>query len=131
MTAVKLVQLSTSRLQGKIPLIRVRNPWGNEAEWKGAWSDKYANILIISTLITTISRSLRTFGALFSNFLLFRSREWSVVSDREKKDLGIIFDADGEFWMAFTDFKNNFTRLEICNISPDSLEEGLSQLIIF
>jgi calpain len=40
-TAVKLVQLSTSRLQGKIPLIRVRNPWGNEAEWKGAWSDKY------------------------------------------------------------------------------------------
>ena len=39
-TAIKLVQLSTGKVQGKIPLIRVRNPWGNEAEWKGAWSDK-------------------------------------------------------------------------------------------
>lgn len=24
---------------GKVPLMRVRNPWGNQAEWKGAWSD--------------------------------------------------------------------------------------------
>ena len=22
-----------------MPLIRIRNPWGNEAEWNGAWSD--------------------------------------------------------------------------------------------
>ena len=22
-----------------MPLIRIRNPWGNEAEWKGAWGD--------------------------------------------------------------------------------------------
>ena len=21
-------------------LLRIRNPWGNEREWKGAWSDK-------------------------------------------------------------------------------------------
>jgi hypothetical protein len=21
------------------PLVRLRNPWGNETEWKGAWSD--------------------------------------------------------------------------------------------
>ena len=25
----------------KAQLIRVRNPWGNEAEWKGDWGDKY------------------------------------------------------------------------------------------
>jgi hypothetical protein len=24
---------------GKIPLIRIRNPWGNETEWNGPWSD--------------------------------------------------------------------------------------------
>ena len=54
-----------------------------------------------------------------------RSREWTVVPEREKQQLGLTFDADGEFWMSFTDFKSNFTRLEICNLSPDSLDEGL------
>jgi calpain len=39
-TGVKLVDIQTSRMKGKIPLVRVRNPWGNECEWKGAWSDK-------------------------------------------------------------------------------------------
>lgn len=23
-----------------IPLIRLRNPWGNDKEWNGRWSDK-------------------------------------------------------------------------------------------
>jgi len=44
----------------------VRNPWGNEAEWQGPWSDK--------------------------------SREWSLISAEEKKDMGLTFDDDGEFW---------------------------------
>ncbi len=41
-TSVKLVQINHPKMQvqGKIPLIRIRNPWGNEAEWKGAWSDQ-------------------------------------------------------------------------------------------
>lgn len=25
---------------GMIPLVRIRNPWGNESEWKGPWSDQ-------------------------------------------------------------------------------------------
>ena len=25
--------------QGEFPLLRVRNPWGNDKEWKGTWSD--------------------------------------------------------------------------------------------
>lgn len=35
------MDIKTAKVQGKIPLVRVRNPWGNECEWKGAWSDKY------------------------------------------------------------------------------------------
>jgi len=27
-------------LGSDVPLVRVRNPWGNECEWTGAWSDK-------------------------------------------------------------------------------------------
>ncbi|KAK7790175.1 hypothetical protein R5R35_002953 [Gryllus longicercus] len=39
-TKVKLVDIQTPGRTGKIPLIRLRNPWGNEAEWNGPWSDK-------------------------------------------------------------------------------------------
>lgn len=76
---------------GRIPLLRLRNPWGNEAEWNGPWSDG--------------------------------SPEWRFIPDHEKEELGLTFDVDGEFWMSFQDFKKYFTRLEICNLNPDSLTE--------
>lgn len=60
----------------------------------------------------------------FLNFFNLRSREWSIVSDDEKEHLGLTFDSDGEFWMSFSDFKKNFTNIEITNLTPDSLEEG-------
>ncbi|CAG5125959.1 unnamed protein product [Candidula unifasciata] len=86
-TNVKL----TPRMQGQMPMVRIRNPWGNSSEWKGAWSDG--------------------------------SREWSLISEDEKQELGLVFDDDGEFWMSFKDFTANFQKLEICNLGPDSLDE--------
>lgn len=59
---------------------------------------------------------------------LTRSREWSVVSEEEEQRLGLSFDADGEFWMSFADFKKNFTNIEITNLTPDSLDEGRGNL---
>ncbi|XP_074099378.1 calpain A isoform X4 [Cotesia typhae] len=38
-TRVKYVDIETPHQVGKIPLLRLRNPWGNEAEWNGPWSD--------------------------------------------------------------------------------------------
>ena len=38
-TQVVLAQIDTGNKRGLFPLVRVRNPWGNEAEWKGPWSD--------------------------------------------------------------------------------------------
>ena len=32
-------KIETPRVSGEIPLVRVRNPWGNEVEWNGPWSD--------------------------------------------------------------------------------------------
>jgi len=90
-TDVKLVDIETPRVRGKIPLLRIRNPWGNEAEWTGPWSDG--------------------------------SKEWEFIDDDTKEEIGLTFDADGEFWMSFKDFMLYFDRLEICNLSPDSLEE--------
>ncbi|KAH9519563.1 hypothetical protein Btru_003015, partial [Bulinus truncatus] len=90
-TSVQLADIQTARVKGQIPMVRIRNPWGNGSEWKGAWSDG--------------------------------SREWSLLSEDEKKELGLNFEDDGEFWMSFQDFTSNFQKLEICNLGPDSLDE--------
>jgi calpain len=39
LTKVVKAKIETPRVSGEIPLVRVRNPWGNEVEWDGAWSD--------------------------------------------------------------------------------------------
>ncbi|XP_076548856.1 calpain A isoform X3 [Osmia lignaria lignaria] len=39
-TRVKHVEIQTPNQYGRIPLLRLRNPWGNEAEWNGPWSDQ-------------------------------------------------------------------------------------------
>jgi calpain len=88
LTSVKLMDIETPKTKGKIPMVRIRNPWGNEAEWKGAWSDS--------------------------------SPEWKFISEASRKDMGLTFDDDGEFWMSFSDFTKNFQKLEVCNLGPDA-----------
>uniref|UniRef100_A0A7N6AJB5 Calpain catalytic domain-containing protein n=1 Tax=Anabas testudineus TaxID=64144 RepID=A0A7N6AJB5_ANATE len=48
------------------------------------------------------------------------SNEWKCVSEDEKKRLDNVAE-DGEFWMAFADFTKQFSKLEICNLTPDTL----------
>jgi len=38
-TKVVKARIETPRVTGEIPMVRVRNPWGNQVEWNGAWSD--------------------------------------------------------------------------------------------
>uniref|UniRef100_A0A8C4Q1F2 Calpain-3 n=1 Tax=Eptatretus burgeri TaxID=7764 RepID=A0A8C4Q1F2_EPTBU len=52
------------------------------------------------------------------------SKEWENIDDPEdKKHLQWQLKDDGEFWMTFEDFKRNFTKLEICNLTPDALSD--------
>ncbi|XP_043861302.1 calpain-9 [Dromiciops gliroides] len=51
------------------------------------------------------------------------SREWSSVDSSEQKRLCHSALDDGEFWMTFKDFKIHFDKVEICNLTPDALEE--------
>lgn len=52
------------------------------------------------------------------------SLEWCSVSLEEQKRLGHSALDDGEFWMAFEDFKAHFDKVEICNLTPDALEDN-------
>ncbi|XP_038831673.1 calpain-1 catalytic subunit-like [Salvelinus fontinalis] len=49
------------------------------------------------------------------------SREWEGV-DRSVRGRLQNCSEDGEFWMSFSDFLLEFTRLEICNLTADALE---------
>uniref|UniRef100_G1NW84 Calpain catalytic domain-containing protein n=1 Tax=Myotis lucifugus TaxID=59463 RepID=G1NW84_MYOLU len=46
--------------------------------------------------------------------------EWNDVDPRQKEELDTKAE-DGEFWMSFSEFLRQFSRLEICRWSPDSL----------
>ncbi|NXP07952.1 CAN9 protein, partial [Thinocorus orbignyianus] len=52
------------------------------------------------------------------------SPEWRAVSLSEQKRLSQAALDDGEFWMKFEDFKVHFDKVEICNLTPDALEDS-------
>ncbi|XP_009075533.1 PREDICTED: calpain-9 [Acanthisitta chloris] len=52
------------------------------------------------------------------------SPEWRSVSPSEQRRLSQAAQDDGEFWMKFEDFKVHFDKVEICNLTPDALEDN-------
>uniref|UniRef100_A0A672NQ50 Calpain-9-like n=1 Tax=Sinocyclocheilus grahami TaxID=75366 RepID=A0A672NQ50_SINGR len=55
------------------------------------------------------------------------SREWNTIDSSEKTRLLHNSLDDGEFWMEFGDFKANYDKIEICNLTADSLSDDVSK----
>lgn len=54
------------------------------------------------------------------------SKELKSLTQTEKKQLNIVLEDDGEFWMSFNDFLENFTKLELCYLTAASIQEDLN-----
>ncbi|KAK5608239.1 Calpain-1 catalytic subunit [Crenichthys baileyi] len=48
------------------------------------------------------------------------SSEWNYIDSAEKDEMLCKME-DGEFWMSFQEFLRQFSRLEICSLTPDAL----------
>jgi len=55
------------------------------------------------------------------------SGEWKDLSDAQKKAMMMADADDGEFWMSNDDYTKNFTKLEICMLSPDSAGDSTAK----
>lgn len=90
--AFSLLAVTTAALKsgGHVNLVRLRNPWGDDHEWNGDWSDK---------------------SKLW--------KQHPEVDKRVEGLLGHPRDGredDGIFWMSWHDFSSIFTRIETCKV---------------
>ncbi|KAI6209373.1 Calpain-5 [Aphelenchoides besseyi] len=44
------------------------------------------------------------------------SAEWELVTEKQKLELGITVDEDGEFWMSWDEFMRYFTDISVCQL---------------
>lgn len=51
------------------------------------------------------------------------SQEWRSVPDVIKKNLGIVYQDDGEFWMSYSDFVSHFQWVDMCHLSPEAFSD--------
>uniref|UniRef100_A0A7N8XC03 Calpain 9 n=1 Tax=Mastacembelus armatus TaxID=205130 RepID=A0A7N8XC03_9TELE len=52
-------------------------------------------------------------------------KEWNYIDKSEQIRLQQNSTDDGEFWMQFEDFKRNYDKVEICNMTADSLTDDV------
>ncbi|XP_007549553.2 calpain-12 [Poecilia formosa] len=53
-----------------------------------------------------------------------KCKEWEDTEQSEKQRLELKLEEDGEFWISARDFSTMFNVVELCSMSPDSLEDG-------
>ena len=68
-TITKVVEIRSPKVRGGIPLVRLRNPHGNDREWRGEWSDGDRNWKMIpSNLRSSLGLTYEDDGEFYMNF---------------------------------------------------------------
>ena len=92
--------LDVAEIDG-VKLVQLRNPWGNETEWKGPWGD-----------------SSQEWNERRKRIAYQRMEDLA----NEKVEIGgEKGSSDGIFWMSFADFFRNFDVIYLCRFF-DSIE---------
>ena len=80
-------------------LVQLRNPWGNQTEWKGAWGDHSKE---------------------------WNERRKRIAYERMEANAyekAVIGEADGIFWMSLNDFFMNFDSFTVCRFFDQEWKE--------
>uniref|UniRef100_A0A3Q1FD15 Calpain-2 catalytic subunit n=1 Tax=Acanthochromis polyacanthus TaxID=80966 RepID=A0A3Q1FD15_9TELE len=72
---------------------------------------------------TKINQRIRNDSVEWTGAWSDNSSEWRYISDEDRERLSHRSE-DGEFWMSFSDFLRHYSRLEICNLTPDALTDN-------
>ena len=64
------------------------------------------------------------YSLLYVSYSKSSDRNWKSIPQYLRNQLGLTFEDDGEFYMSFRDFLKYFGELEICHLSPDSVDVG-------
>ena len=117
-TITKVVEIRSHKVRGGIPLIRLRFVYNNN----------FINYCFLREL-----NYLFTFRNPHGNSKEWRGdwsdgdRNWKMIPNHRRTELGLTFEDDGEFYMSFRDFLLYFGELEICHLTPDSYEDNDSR----
>ncbi|KFB50195.1 calpain, putative [Anopheles sinensis] len=105
------VDIKTPKFQGKVKLLRLRNPWGNEAEWNGAWSDQSSEWKFIDE--ATKQKMGLTFendGEFWMSFADFKKQFDKIEMCHLTPDCPIVRDSQGRFKWKTSAFEGEWVR---------------------
>ncbi|KAK3608208.1 hypothetical protein CHS0354_039225 [Potamilus streckersoni] len=55
-----------------------------------------------------------------------KSTQVRTMSTEMKKQLNLVIEEEGEFWIEFEDFVANFNEIQLCHLQPDALHQELA-----
>ena len=98
--------------QMDVELVRVRNPWGNEREWNGAWGDKLVHIEFVILFNSSHVPESLEISPTKSLVNMMSTYMWPVISTQMHVALSIIVNLPQKtFIYLFVHLLSNIDRL--------------------